>query len=60
MAKKFLSLILLALAVLGCIGGLGWSLYNGGYVIAVGVVGLTYLAWPEIVKNFKVLFVNDD
>lgn len=60
MAKKFLSLILLALAVLGSIGGLGWSLYNGGYVIAVGVVGLTYLAWPEIVKNFKVLFVNDD
>lgn len=60
MTKKFLSLILLALAVLGCIGGLGWSLYNGGYVIAVGVVGLTYLAWPEIVKNFKVLFVNDD
>lgn len=59
MAKKFLSFILLSLAVLGCIGGLGWSLYNGGYVIAVGVVGLTYLAWPEIVKNFKVLFVND-
>jgi hypothetical protein len=59
MAKKFLSLILLALAVLGCIGGLGWSLYNGGYVISIGVVGLTYLAWPEIVKQFKVLFIND-
>lgn len=59
MAKKFLSLILLALAVMGSIGGLGWSLYNGGYVIAVGVVGLTYLAWPEIVKHFKVLFIND-
>lgn len=53
MAKKFLSFILLSLAVLGCIGGLGWSLYNGGYVIAVGVVGLTYLAWPEIVRHWK-------
>jgi len=59
MKKKFLSLVMLALAALGSIGGLGWSLYNGGYVIAVGVVGLTYLAWPEIVKHFKVLFIND-
>ena len=59
MAKKFFSFAMLALAVLGSIGGLGWSLYNGGYVIAVGVVGLTYLAWPEIVKHFKNLFVND-
>lgn len=58
MKKQFLSLIMLALAVLGSIGGFGWSLYNGSYVIAVGVVGLTYLAWPEIVRHFKVLF-ND-
>lgn len=49
---------MLALAALGSIGGLGWSLYNGSYVIAVGVVGLTYMAWPEIVRHFKVLF-ND-
>jgi hypothetical protein len=60
MKKQFLSLIMLALAVLGSIGGFGWSLYNGSYVIAVGVVGLTYLAWPEIVRHFKVMFVNDD
>ena len=53
MEKQFLSLVMLALAVLGSIGGIGWSLYNGGYVIAVGVVGLTYLAWPKIVEHLK-------
>lgn len=47
---------MLALAALGSIGGLGWSLYSGGYVVAVGVVGLSYLAWPKIVDHWNNVF----
>ena len=32
--KKYFSFIMICLYVLGVIGGLGWTLYSGGYVIA--------------------------
>lgn len=53
MTKKFISFLLLALAVLGSIGGVGYAIYCGAYPIAAGVATLTYLAWPKITECFK-------
>ena len=53
MAKKFLSFILLALAVLGVLGGIGYTIWCGAYPIAVGIAVTGYLAWSNIVKHFK-------
>ena len=50
--KKYFSFIMICLYVLGVIGGLGWTLYSGGYVIAVGVVAVAYMAWPKLVEYF--------
>lgn len=52
-AKKIISFFLLALAILGIIGGIGYAVYNGAYPIAVGVAATGYLAWGGIVKCFK-------
>lgn len=50
--KKYFSFIMICLYILGVIGGLGWTLYSGGYVIAVGVVAVAYMAWPKLVEYF--------
>jgi hypothetical protein len=49
--KKAISFIKIVGYVLGVIGGLGWSLYNHGYVVAAGCVILAWLAWPELKKS---------
>lgn len=49
--KKAISFIKIAGYVFGAIGGLGWSLYNHGYVVAAGCVILAWLAWPELKKS---------
>lgn len=48
--KRF---IYVCLYTLGVIGGLGWTLSNHAWVIAAGVVGLAYMAFPELQKAFK-------
>lgn len=48
MLKKVLYFLGLCLAVLGIIGGIGWSAYNGAWHIAIGVGFCGYLAWPRI------------
>ena len=53
--KKFISFIIICLYVLGTIGGLGWVLYSEGYVIAVGVVAVAFMAFPSAKKYFKEL-----
>ena len=45
--EEFFSFIMICLYILGVIGGLGWTLYSGGYVIAAGVVAVAYMAWPK-------------
>lgn len=40
--------IMLCLYILGVIGGIGYSIYNGAYPIAVGVVALGYMAFDKI------------
>ena len=51
--KKYFSFLMICLYILGVIGGLGWTLYSGGYVIAVGVVAVAYMAWPKLVEYFR-------
>ena len=47
--KKIYYFIMLCLYVLGVVGGIGWSLYSGGYAYAyaVGVAALGFMAWPK-------------
>lgn len=51
--KKYFSFVMICLYILGVIGGLGWTLYSGGYVITVGVVAVAYMAWPKLVEYFR-------
>ena len=51
--KKYFSFVMICLYILGVIGGLGWTLYSGGYVIAVGVVAVAYMAWPKLMEYFR-------
>lgn len=52
--KKVFFLFLLFLTVVGIVGGIGYSIYQGAWVIAVGLVAAGYVAYPkfiELVKN---------
>jgi hypothetical protein len=51
--NKLYSFLMLCLFALGCIGGIGYSVYNSAYVIAIGVAGLSFLAWPQVVKHYN-------
>ena len=47
--------IMLCLYILGVIGGIGYSLYNGAYPIAAGVVALGYMSYPKLKEYFNKL-----
>lgn len=51
--EKALYFILLILAVLGFIGGIGYTIYCGAYLISVGVLALGYLAYPKCKEIFN-------
>lgn len=53
--KKIYYFIMLCLWVLGVLGSIGWSLYSGGYVIAVGVAATGWMAWPQVKDYFTKL-----
>lgn len=46
-------MVLLMFYVMGSIGGIGWSLYNRGYVIAIAVAVLAVMAWPTALRIFE-------
>lgn len=54
--KKILSFLILAIAFLGLAGGIGYTIYNGAYLIAIGIAVLGYLAYPKAEEMFKGLF----
>ena len=56
MAKKIFYFIMLFLYVLGTINGIGYSIYIGEWVTAIGVAVLTFMAWPTAVNYWK--FIN--
>ena len=51
--KSILAFLVLAFAVLGLVGGIGYTAYNGAYFIAVGIIILGYLAYPKAKEMFK-------
>lgn len=50
--NKTLIFILLILAFIGIIGGIGYTIYCKAYIIGIGLVAAGYVAWPR----FKELF----
>ena len=55
MKQKILALILLFLYVIGTINGIGYSIYIGEYVTAIGVLVLATMALPTAVKCWEEL-----
>ena len=53
MKNEFLSFFKLIVAIVACIGGIGYACYSGAYVIAVAIVLLTILAWPVLTAAWK-------
>ena len=53
--KKLLYFFVLALALLGIIGGIGYTIWQKAYVIVIGIAALAFLAWPKIREYFKLL-----
>lgn len=53
--KKYFYLVMLFLYVIGTINGIGYSIYIGEYVTAIGVAVLAFMAWPTAVNYFKYL-----
>ena len=41
--------------VLGTIGGIGYSIYEGAYPVAAGVAALSIMSLPTVKKHFKEL-----
>lgn len=48
--NKVFCFLMLCLYVLGCIGGIGYSIFNGAWPVAAGVAALAYMAWPKVVE----------
>ena len=53
--KKVLCFILLFLAVVGILGGIGYTIYSGAYVISVGLLAAGYVAYPGVKELYKML-----
>ena len=59
MAKKLFYLAALLLYLIGTINGIGYSIYIGEWVTAIGVVVLSVMSFPTAKKLFNYLFVRD-
>ena len=53
MGKKFFCFALMLLYVVGVIGGIGYSIMGGGYVIALGIATTGWLAWPKVADLYR-------
>lgn len=53
--KKAFYMLMLMLYLLGTINGIGYSIYIGEYVTAIGVAVLAFMAWPTAVNYLKYL-----
>lgn len=54
-ARKVVAFFELFLCVMGLIGGIGYSIYGGGYPIAVGVGVLGIFAFPKMRDKWGIL-----
>ena len=55
MVKKYFALLVLCLYVLGAVGGFGYAMYQGAYLISVAVVVLALMAFPTARSYYKYL-----
>ena len=53
MGKKFYEFFMCLLAVMGCIGGIGYSIWSGAWPVAAGIIVLSVLAFPTIKSYFN-------
>lgn len=56
--EKIYVFFVLCLYVLGTIGGVGYTIYCGGYPIALGVVALAVMAYPKQRSTGRNLMIN--
>ena len=57
MKNQIISFIILALYILGAIGGFGYAIYSGAYLISIGVLALAVMAWPTAKKCIENLYI---
>ena len=50
---KIVYFLVLTLYLLGVIGGIGYTVYTNAYVITLGIVVTSYLAFPKAKELFK-------
>ena len=53
--EKIYVFFVLCLYVLGTIGGIGYTIFCGGYPIALGVVALAVMAYPKAKEYWQKL-----
>ena len=53
--NKILYFILLFLAIIGFLGGIGYAIYSGAYIVAIGVITLGFMAYPRAKEYFNKL-----
>ena len=58
--KNIMTFVILAIAFIGLVGGIGYTIYGGAYPISVGIAVLAYLAYPKAKEMFKDLFNDKD
>ena len=58
--KRIELFLILAIAFLGLVGSIGYTIYNGAYIIAIGIAVLGYLAYPKAKELFKDLFSDNE
>lgn len=51
--KNVCYLVILFLFVVGIIGGIGYTIYYGGYPIAVGIAIAAWFGYPKAVEMFN-------
>jgi len=59
MTKNLFYFVMLALYVLGTINGIGYSLYIGEWMTAIGVAVPAVMAFPTAKNYFNYLFIKD-
>lgn len=57
--KNIMTFLILAIAFVGLVGGIGYTIYSDAYPVTLGVAVLGYLAYPKAKEMFKSLF-NDN
>ncbi len=53
--KQFFYFFMLCAFALATIGGFGYALWGGSWPIAIAIVLLAWMAWPQAKKYFQAL-----